>query len=68
MTIKGEIPNEYKIKKNTENFEKKIKELEYERQIRQMDMDTYYKIQQRRQELKDLRKISKPTNGLTGLE
>jgi hypothetical protein len=59
---------EEKKSKKLEKFNKEIKELEYERQIRQMDMDTYYKIQQRRQEVKELKKISKPTNGLTGLE
>lgn len=59
---------EEKKSKKIEKFDKEIKKLEYERQIRQMDMDTYYKIEQRRQEVKELKKISKPTNGLTGLE
>ncbi len=57
---------EEKITKETAKFDKEIKELEYERKMRQMDMETYIKIEQRRQQLKELKKISKPTNGLTG--
>lgn len=57
---------EKKQTKEITKFDKEIKELEYERKIRQMDMDTYLKIEQRRKELKELKKSSKPTDGLTG--
>ncbi|MBE7712015.1 MAG: hypothetical protein E7Z92_07770 [Cyanobacteria bacterium SIG31] len=57
---------EEKKTKNAKKFEKKIKELEYERKLYQMDMETYLKIQQRKQQIKELKKISKPKNGLTG--
>ena len=57
---------EEKQNKETEKFEKEIKGLEYERKMCQMDMETYLKIEQHRKEMKELRKISKPTNGLTG--
>lgn len=54
--------------KKTEKFDKKIKELDYERKIRQMDMETYLKIEQRRKELKEIKKNKKFTNGLTGAQ
>lgn len=56
---------EKKKTKNNEKFDKKVKELEYERKIRQMDMETYLKIEQRKKLLKELKK-SKSHNGLTG--
>ena len=58
--------DEAKNTKKTEKFEKEVKELEYERKIRQMDMETYLKIEQRRRQMKDLRKNIKSTDGLTG--
>ena len=57
---------EEKQTKKTTKFDKEIKELEYERKIRQMDMETYIKIEQRRKQLKEYKKNSKPTNGMTG--
>ena len=57
---------EEKLTKETAKFDKEIKELEYERKMRQMDMETYLKIQQRRQQLKDLKKENKSNSGLTG--
>ena len=59
---------EEKQAKDLEKFDKKIKKLEYQRKIYQMDMETYLKIQQRRNELKELRKNSKSTDGLTGAQ
>ena len=52
--------------KETEKFDKKLKELEYERKIRQMDMETLLEIQKRRKDVKQMKKVSKPTNGATG--
>ena len=52
--------------KELAEFEKEIKELEYERKIRQMDMETYLKIEQKRQQMKELRKNKKSIDGLTG--
>ena len=57
---------EEKQTKEASKFDKEIKELEYERKIRQMDMDTYLKIEQRRKQLKEMKKSSKSTDGLTG--
>lgn len=57
---------EEKNAKSAEKFEKEIKRLEYERKIHQMDMETYLKIEQRRQQVKESKKVSKPTNGMTG--
>lgn len=57
---------EEKQTKEASKFDKEIKELEYERKIRQMDMDTYLKIEQRRKQLKEMKKNSKSTDGLTG--
>ena len=57
---------EEKTSKKEEKFAKEIKELDYERKIHQMDMETYLKIEQRRNELKQLRKNSKSKDGLTG--
>ena len=50
---------EEKQSKELSKFNKEIKEIEYERKIRQMDMETFLKIEKRRQELKELRKNSK---------
>ena len=57
---------EEKLTKEQAKFNEEIKELEYERKIRQMDMETYLKIQQRRKQLKEFKKNSKSTGGLTG--
>lgn len=53
--------------KETEKFNKKIRELEYERKIHQMDMDTYLKIKERQKYLKELKKNSKVKTGATGV-
>lgn len=50
--------------KAAENFDKKIKKLEYERKLHQMDMDTLLKIEQRKEFLKQ--NHSKGSDGLTG--
>lgn len=57
---------EEKKLKESEKFEKEIKKLEYERKIHQMDMETYLKIEQRCQQVKESKKVSKPANGMTG--
>lgn len=54
------------LAKEAENFNNKVKELEYKRKLYQMDMETYLKIEQRRQQLKDLKKNSKVKSGITG--
>ena len=48
-----------KKEKAEKRFEKKLKKIEYKRKIRQMDMDTYMKIQQRKKALKELKKSAK---------
>lgn len=59
---------EEKKSKEVENFDKKIKKLEYERKIRQMDMETWMKVQERIQERKEMKTKSKFKKGVTGLE
>lgn len=54
---------ETKEAKEAQKFENKTKELEYKRKIYQMDMETYLKIQQHKQELKNIQKTS---GGFTG--
>ena len=44
---------------------KKIQKLEYERKLRQMDMETMIKIRERREHAKDMKKKNK--SGLTGM-
>ena len=39
--------------KETQKFDKKIKKLEHERKMYQMDMETYLKIKQRKEHLKE---------------
>lgn len=56
---------EEKNTKKAEKFENKVKELEYERKIRQMDMDTLIQIQERREYVKQLKKSLKSTDGPT---
>lgn len=60
---------EEKTTKENEKFEKKIKKIEYERKLYQMDMETYLKIKQRQQQVKDFNKNkTKSSNVPTGLE
>ena len=59
---------EEKNTKKANKLDKKIKKLEYKRKIHQMDMDTYFQIQERRQYIKDLKKSKKSTDGITGIE
>lgn len=59
---------EAKETKKAEKFDKKVKELEYERKIHQMDVDTYYRIKQRRQESKEYKEMFADPSGLTGLD
>ena len=66
----SEIEFEAKQEKEKEKLDKKQakeaskldeenKKLEYERKLRQMDMDTYFRIQQRKEQLKSLKKQPK---------
>ena len=60
---------ENKRKKDDEKFDTKVKKIEYERQIQQMDMDTMIKIRERKIQQKEMRKNSKQksessTNGI----
>ena len=50
--------------KKAENFEKKMRKLEYERKLNQMDMETLIKIKERQQYLKE--NYKKGADGLTG--
>lgn len=50
--------------KQNANFEQKVKKLEYERKMQQMDMETMLKIKQHQEYVKQNRK--KGTDGLTG--
>ncbi len=54
---------EAKEAKEAQKFENETKELEYKRKIYQMDMETYLKIQQHKQEMKNIRKTN---SGFTG--
>ena len=56
---------EEKSAKEVEKFDKKVKELEYQRKINQMEMETYLKIEQRRQQLKELKKKKTKTNNVS---
>ena len=58
---------EEKQTKKDEKFNKNLQKIEYQRKIHQMDMETYLKIEQRRQQMKELRKNSiKTKEALTG--
>ena len=58
---------EEKQTKKDEKFNKDLQKIEYQRKIHQMDMETYLKIEQRRQQMKELRKNSlKTKEALTG--
>ena len=50
--------------KKVENFEKKVRKLEYKRKLEQMDMQTLIKIKERQKYIKDTYKKSE--DGLTG--
>ena len=53
-----------KDEKETKRFENSIKKLEYQRKLEQMDMETLFKIKQRKEYLKE--NYKKSTDGLTG--
>lgn len=50
--------------KEAEKFDNEMKKLEYKRKIHQMDMETMLKIQERRQQVKEMKK--KSVDGMTG--
>lgn len=54
---------EEKKAKESQKFDNQLKDLEYKRQIHQMDMETLLKIQQHRNELKNM---PKSRDGMTG--
>ena len=56
--------------KEAEKYEKKVRKLEHQRKLQQMDMETLYKIQQRKQDLKQLQKNNskKPKKSVTGIQ
>ena len=56
--------NKQKEEKKAENFDNKVKKLEYERKLNQMDMETLLKIKQRQEEKKS--QYKKSSDGLTG--
>ena len=53
---------EKKEAKENEKFENQIKKVEYQRKIKQMDVDTIFKLQQRQEELKRVQKENKKNN------
>ena len=59
---------EEKKAEEAEKFDKRMKKLEYQRKIRQMDMETWMKVQEKVQERKEMKVKSKFKNGITGLE
>ncbi len=56
--------------KEAEKYEKKVRKLEHQRKLQQMDMETLYKIQQRKQDLKQLQKNNSknPKESVTGIQ
>ena len=52
--------------KETEKFDKEVKKLDYERKLRQMDMETLLKIEQLSAS-KEKKKFLKPTSTPTGI-
>lgn len=56
--------------KEAEKYEKRVRKLEHQRKLQQMDMKTLYKIQQRKQDLKQLQKNNskKPKESVTGIQ
>lgn len=61
---------EEKKVKEAEKYEKKVRKLEHQRKLQQMDMETLYKIQQRKKDLKQLQKNNskKPKESVTGIQ
>ena len=53
--------------KEDKKFNDKVKKLEYQRKIHQMDMETYYKLRERKQQLKEIKKNG-TKNGATGVQ
>lgn len=53
---------EEKKAKETENFEKKVKDLEYKRKIQQMDMETWFRIQQKQKTQKEIKKAQQKSS------
>lgn len=53
--------------KENKKFDDKVKKLEYQRKIHQMDMETYYKLRERKQQLKEIKKNG-TKNGATGVQ
>ena len=58
---------EEKKSEEAEKFDKRMKKLEYQRKIRQMDMETWMKVQERMQERKETKIKSKFKSGATSL-
>ena len=58
---------EEKKAEEAEKFDKRMKKLEYQRKIRQMDMETWMKVQERMQERKETKVKSKFKSGATSL-
>lgn len=56
--------------KEAEKYEKKVRKLEHQRKLQQMDIETLYKIQQRKKDLKQLQKNNskKPKESVTGIQ
>lgn len=56
--------------KEAEKYEKRVRKLEHQRKLQQMDMETLYKIQQRKQDLKQLQKNNSknPKESVTGIQ
>ena len=55
------------LEKEDKKFNDKVKKLEYQRKIHQMDMETYYKLRERKQQLKEIKKNG-TKNGATGVQ
>ena len=61
--------NEKKVAKNAEKFEKEVKKLEYQRKMRQMDMETLMKIKERQNARKEYKKLNKKQDNIpTGVQ
>ena len=66
--VKEQEKIDKKQAKEVAKFDKEIKELEYERRIHQMDMETLLKIQERKEYVKNIKKQKKTNNVPTGLQ
>ena len=61
--------NEKKVAKDAEKFEKEVKKLEYQRKMRQMDMETLMKIKERQNARKEYKKLNKKQDNIpTGVQ